>query len=62
MQNISCGQGWVRRHGREGWTYVATGTVGHDSSEYATVECMGDGMHVQELGEGHGGFEESPCV
>lgn len=47
---------------RKGETDIATGAVGHDSGEYAAVECMGDGMHAQELRESHGGFKESPCV
>jgi len=42
--------------------FVATGAVGHDSGEYATVKSMGDGMHGEELREGHGSLKESSGV
>lgn len=55
-------RGVRRARGKRGWTHVATGAVGHDGGEYAAVESMGYGVHAEELGEGHGGFEESSGV
>jgi len=42
--------------------FIATGAVGHDSGEYAAVKGVGDGMHAEELREGHSGLEEAPSL